>query len=162
HLPKNMAQRQNAKYPERIDEKFPTNVFVDLAFDRHKVRQKIFMRKLDTFRRGRCARSENDLDRVALSDIFGVVMFCRMTGNFPSQTLDRELWMINVSVIDVLAIENQFWLGLVTDSLRKIERTLLVKRHSDRAPQDDSIKCYDPLWRVFRPDQNAITMSDAT
>src|SRR5437773_9228871 len=110
-----------------MHQKFPTDVFVDLTFDRHKVRQKIFMRKFDTFRRGRCARSENDLDRVAQLYIFGTVKFCRMTRNFFSQTLDRELWITKVSVIDAFTVENQFWPGLVTDSLCKFNRTLFVQ-----------------------------------
>src|SRR5439155_16269854 len=110
--------------------------------------------------RGR-ARCENDFDHVGGSDIFGTVVFCRMTDNFLRQSFKCQFWVIKISVIDVTAAENQCWSGLFTNTLYKIDRTLFVQRNDDRATQNNSVKCGDPLWRVLCPDQNAITMSDA-
>src|SRR5205085_8371295 len=70
HLPENVAERQSTDDLYWTDEKFPSNVLIDLAFDRFKIGEDIFMRQNHALGLGGSSRGENDLNRVRRSDVY--------------------------------------------------------------------------------------------
>ena len=159
-LPKDMAQRQRMQNPQRMDQRFVSQVGLRRLLDWANAGQHVSMRQHNSFGVASSAGGKQDLQRCFRRDARHRPQLFGRQLRQPVFKLELRPRRSQLAEQHRIA-HHQFGRHIGSHACGKLRRAESIQRHSQHPAQHAPVKSRNPFRAVFGPQKHAIAHADA-